>query len=900
MRRKAPIPEVLILLGLVASMALGAGKTVALDGHGPSQESYRPRQHGSVADGMLPPTVRVSVPNGGEIWRVGTAQTITWTHGPVGPVGDSIWYRTSDSDTWRLIAALEPATESHVWGPVPDTPSEDCRVRVKAYTTAKSGEDSSDNHFVILYEDVGPTEILAPAREIDSGTTVTPRVVVRNSGSREATFPVTLLIGDLYAHTTQQSLAPEQVDTVSFPAWIAGPIGRLALVCYTALSGDMDPSNDTVRGEVEVLGTERHDVGAVAILAPVGTVDSGTVVTPRAAVRNHGTCEETFPVTFSINATRVGRVYEQTRMQTLAPGQTDTVDFPHWIAQPIDQFVTSCFTSLDGDEDCSNDTSDGRVAVVGPGRHDVGAIATLAPLGTTDSGGAVIPQAVVTNVGSCGESFPVTFCIGGVYKETRRCSLASGQVDTVSFPEWTPHQLGRYPTLAFTRLADDQNRSNDTAFAADPVEVVSPELCDVGAVAVLSPSGTVKCGVGVAPKAVVHNYGNRDQTCPVTFRIGGLYDETVLQEMSPGQTDTVSFPLWIAGPVGRYLAMAFTGLDKDQNRANDTVVGRDSVRVVLEDGHDMSANLIIAPVGDVDMGTVVAPRAIVHNLGTYKEPCPVTLRIGDDYEETVTRTLSPGQTDTAHFPTWVAQPSGTHTAVCFTSLAADENRSNDTTRSRIAVVPVSDVGVEAVLSPTGTVLLGNGIVQTSVRPRSRVVNHGQSNETDFEVRLRIDSVRIGPGLDTVLLGIAYEASTRLRSVLLPGAAAEVDFPEVVLGFGDYAVSCSTALAADRVHSNDRDVRFCTVTSSAASTSAGRFEVIVYTRVGERVRTYESSIGPGDARLVQWDGIDDRGRRVAPGVYLCVLRFEPEHGPTETQSFKLAVTSELTSAVLTWR
>ncbi len=900
MRRKTAMAGVAIVLGFVAGLALGADKPLEHDDHSLSQDTDLARQDKPDVDGMLPPTVRVTVPNGGEVWPVGTEQTIAWTHGPVSPNGDSVWYRTSDSDTWRLIVALEPAAESHIWGPIPDTPSEDCRVRVKAYTTAKSGEDSSDNHFVILIEDVSPFEILEPTPEVDSGMAVTPRAVVRNLGSREVCFPITFLVGDLYAETVQHSLVPEQVDTISFPVWIAEPVGRHALTCYTALPSDMDRTNDTVYGEVEVLCRTRHDVGSVAILSPVGTIDSGTVVTPRAVVHNIGTREETFPCTFSINAARVGSVYKQTRVRTLSPGQTDTVDFPDWVAEPIDQLVTRCFTALAEDENPTNDTVDGQATVVRSAHHDVSTTATLAPLGTIDSGSVVIPKAVVSNFGNCDENFPVTYCIGGVYRETVQCSLTPGQDDTVNFPEWTPRHLGWYPTWAFTGLADDRDRSNDTAFAQNPVQVVPPQYCDAGAIAILSPSGTLSLGTVVTPKAVVRNHGHQDQTCPVTFRIGDLYEETVQQQMDPGQTDTVSFPAWIAGPAGRYLAMSFTGLDQDQNRANDTVVGRDSIHVVVEDGHDMTAALIIAPAGDIDLGTVVAPRAIVHNLGAYKEACPVTLRIGDDYEETVARTLSPGQTDTAHFPTWVAQPSGDHCAICFTNLASDEDRSNDTTRSKIAVVLISDIGIQAILAPVGTILLSEGIVQTSVNPKARIVNHGQSDETDFEVRLRIDSVRIGPGSDTVLLGTAYEASTRLQSVLLSGASVEVDFPKAVLGFGDYAVSCSTALAADRVLANDRDVRFCTVTSSAASTREGRFEVIVYTRVGERVRTYQSSIGPGDARLVQWDGIDDRGRRVAPGVYLCVLRFEPVDGPTETQSFKLAVTSELTSAVLTWR
>jgi len=783
------IARAAVVLGFVAGLALGVDMQPGYDGSIIDGKSGPTGPDGPGSDCVLPPTVIVTVPNGGEIWPVGTGQTITWTHGPVRPDGDSIWYRTKDSDTWCLIAALEPVSEGHVWRPVPDTPSENCRIRVKAYTAAKSCEDSSDNHFVIVHEDVGLTAILGPALTEDSGKAVAPRAVVRSRSSRVVSFAVTFLIGDRYAETIQHSLAPEQVDTVGFPTWIAEPVGRHTLTCHTALAGDVDRTDDTAYGEVEVLCRTRRDVGPVAILAPLGAVDSGSVV---------------------------------------------------------------------------------------------------------------IPKAVVSNFGNCDEGFPVTFRIGGVYRETVRCSLNPGQTDTVDFPEWNPLQLGWYPASTFTGLTDDRNRSNDTACIQNPVEVVPPVCCDAGATAILSPLGTLCLGAAVTPKVVVDNHGNQDQTCPVTFRIGDLYEETVQQEMTPGQTDTVSFPNWTAGPLGTYVPMSFTGLKEDQNRANDTVVASEPLSVVAEDGHDMAATLIVAPVGDIDMGTVVAPRAVVHNLGDHKEACPVTLRIGGDYEETVTRNLSPGQTDTAHFPTWRAQPSGTHLAVCFTDLASDEDRSNDTTRSRIVVVPVSDIGVEAVLAPTGTILLGDGIVETSVTPRSRIVNHGQSDETDFEVRLRIDSVRIGPGSDTALLGTAYEKTIRPQSVLLSGTSMEVDFPEVVLGYGHYAVTCSTVLATDRVSSNDRDVQSCRVTSGSASTDEGRFRVIVYTRVGERVRTFESDIGPGDARLVQWDGIDDRGGRVAPGVYLCVLRFEPRNGPAEIQSFKLAVTSELTSAVLTWR
>jgi len=109
----------------------------------------------------------------------------------------------------------------------------------------------------------------------------------------------------------------------------------------------------------DALHPARGDVGATLILAPVDTIDSGTVVTPQAVVHSFKTSDETFRMTFNI-----GAVYSKTVTDvTLAPDQTDTVSFPNWTAEPEGDYITISFTSLAGDENRHNDTTLGADTV---------------------------------------------------------------------------------------------------------------------------------------------------------------------------------------------------------------------------------------------------------------------------------------------------------------------------------------------------------------------------------------------------------------------------------------------------------------------------------------------------------------------------------------------------------
>jgi hypothetical protein len=102
-----------------------------------------------------------------------------------------------------------------------------------------------------------------------------------------------------------------------------------------------------------------HDVGAVRIVEPGRQVDSGTVVAPKALVRNYGTSDETFDVIFSI-----GRVYADTQAVRLLVGATDTVTFADWVAQPVGWHGARVQTTLVGDENPANDVATDSFQVI--------------------------------------------------------------------------------------------------------------------------------------------------------------------------------------------------------------------------------------------------------------------------------------------------------------------------------------------------------------------------------------------------------------------------------------------------------------------------------------------------------------------------------------------------------
>jgi hypothetical protein len=95
---------------------------------------------------------KVTAPNGGEYWKVGSTHAITWTtNGTIRPVAKvKLQYTTNRGATWNLIRTVigNPGTSN--WK-VPAAASANCKVKVvlKNALGNNVGVDMSDNFFTI-------------------------------------------------------------------------------------------------------------------------------------------------------------------------------------------------------------------------------------------------------------------------------------------------------------------------------------------------------------------------------------------------------------------------------------------------------------------------------------------------------------------------------------------------------------------------------------------------------------------------------------------------------------------------------------------------------------------------------------------------------------------------------
>lgn len=102
-----------------------------------------------------------------------------------------------------------------------------------------------------------------------------------------------------------------------------------------------------------------------------------------------------------------------------------------------------------------------------PNSIDVGANSITVPKLAIVQGSA-IPKAYVKNFGSTTQSFSVTYTINpGGYTNTQSVSnLAAGQSQFITFSSYSFTANGTYTLKAYTSLATDQNKNNDTIYSS--------------------------------------------------------------------------------------------------------------------------------------------------------------------------------------------------------------------------------------------------------------------------------------------------------------------------------------------------------------------------------------------------------------------------------------------------
>jgi hypothetical protein len=216
----------------------------------------------------------------------------------------------------------------------------------------------------------------------------------------------------------------------------------------------------TITGDVS-LPNAVGDVGVLRILAPADTVDTGTVVTPQAWIRNFGNMTATFPVTM-----RIGSGYSNTQTVTdLQPADSFLVSFADWTAAPRGAVAIRCSTNLTGDQDSGNDALSGAVTVR---VKDVGIVGINKPAGTYGPREIVTPTATIRNYGSVPAGFEVWMLLtdpnGALYysESTNVADLApSNNVTVDAFRPCTLRLLGDWTARCSLALAGDAHFGNN-------------------------------------------------------------------------------------------------------------------------------------------------------------------------------------------------------------------------------------------------------------------------------------------------------------------------------------------------------------------------------------------------------------------------------------------------------
>jgi hypothetical protein len=92
-----------------------------------------------------PPTVSLTVPDGGESWNEGQGRTITWSASDnVGVTEIRLWYSANGGANWTSIATGEANDGAYLWT-VPNVERESNAMRVKIWATDAAGNQAGDS-----------------------------------------------------------------------------------------------------------------------------------------------------------------------------------------------------------------------------------------------------------------------------------------------------------------------------------------------------------------------------------------------------------------------------------------------------------------------------------------------------------------------------------------------------------------------------------------------------------------------------------------------------------------------------------------------------------------------------------------------------------------------------------
>jgi hypothetical protein len=348
----------------------------------------------------------------------------------------------------------------------------------------------------------------------------------------------------------------------------------------------------------------------------------------------------------------------------------------------------------------------------------------------------------------------------------------------------------------------------------------------------------------------------------------------------------------------------------DEDPTNDTI--RDSVQVLPSPIHDVGAAAIVSPSGSVRAGDTVVPRARIRNFGNRQERYfDVRFRIGASYNEKVNVAVALPADSTAEvaFPPWSAE-AGDWAVSCSTILGSDADSTNDRVSSSVrvfeqtlAIGPDQSDRVEAGKGNSYSFYAliqgeAGGIVEVA-RPSAPAGWNVRLCDTTGANDL-IDSD--GDGLPDLGFMAQGESSWFSLDVTAPSGTQG---DTASLGQGVFLVA---GHVGDRPNIADTAVLTVTLVPELSIHNFpnpftdhtafviglpedGKASLTVYTRTGERVcRILTNADLRAGAHFVDWNGVNDHGRSIAPGTYEYLLDYV-HAGKTDRIRKKLVLTRQ---------
>ena len=452
------------------------------------------------------------------------------------------------------------------------------------YVTGQSSQTqngfSTSSAPIIRYfwpdRDLRVDTILAPSDTLLAGTLVTPEGRVINEGNDRALSDVHFWMEHgwtdsiIYSETFNVLAYVYPGDTldVDFAEWTPQYPGSVAVRCSVAYTGDNDTSNDVFYDTVFVV---THDVGAMRLVEPTSTQDSGSVLVPQVWMRNYGNVPETFDAYLHIEPD-----YFDTASVTVAANDSALQGFATWTADDRGSWAITCSTMLDGD---AQDANDSLVAEVFVRVADLEAVQIIEPSGPYQTNDVVYPEAKWTNNGNVAADFEAWMILEDPNIDARAYAekldvtgLAAGADTTLDqFPSYQFTTMGYWTCICSTGYADDMIEDNDTL---EHGFLVGGHP-DIAVETVHAPSGSVDTSEAVVPRVTIHNHGDVSIPFSVWFVVGDPSDAEVYREelalsgLTVGADTTLRFPEWAGSTIqGDYLGTCSLDI-ADEHPEND-------------------------------------------------------------------------------------------------------------------------------------------------------------------------------------------------------------------------------------------------------------------------------------------------------------------------------------------